>query len=299
MPTDIELLRRYVEHRDEQAFAEFVQRHLALVYSSALGRTAGRTHLAEEITQRVFSDLARKAAGLLRHPALAGWLYRSTRYVAIDAMRGEFRRQKLVQSLTTMLDESSPEPAVDWERLRPVLYAAMDLFKQRDREIILWRFFDGLTFSEVGQKLNLAENAARMRTERAMDKLRMQLARRGVTSTAAALGLLLANPSFAAVLNGLANAVTTAVLAAPAASGSGLVSFFLMSKITAPAISAVAAAGLTAVTWFLFVHGVSAKELAGMRQENIKLMQATADGASAASLASVAGEFAVRATTIA
>jgi hypothetical protein len=49
MSTDATLLRRYVEERDERAFAELVQRHLDLVYSAALWRTGGRTHLAEEI----------------------------------------------------------------------------------------------------------------------------------------------------------------------------------------------------------------------------------------------------------
>ena len=53
MPTDAELLERYVEKRDELAFAELVHRHLDLVYSAALWRTGGRTHLAEDIAQRV------------------------------------------------------------------------------------------------------------------------------------------------------------------------------------------------------------------------------------------------------
>ena len=49
MITDASLLRDYVEKRDERAFAELVHRHLDLVYSAALRRTRGHTHLAEEI----------------------------------------------------------------------------------------------------------------------------------------------------------------------------------------------------------------------------------------------------------
>jgi RNA polymerase sigma factor (sigma-70 family) len=173
MSTDAELLHRYVEDHDERAFAELVLRHLGLVYSAALRRTGGRTHLAEDIAQKVFSDLARKAAVLTHHPALTGWLYRSTRYAAIDAARAELRRQKLAQSLTAMPDQSSPpESPADWERLRPVLDEAMDQLKECDREIMLLRYFNGLTFGEVGARLNLTENTARMRAERALDKLR-------------------------------------------------------------------------------------------------------------------------------
>ena len=87
MLTDAEMLQRYVREHDDRAFAGLVQRHLGVVYGAALRRTGGRADLAEEIAQKVFTDLARKAATLSHHPALAGWLHRSTRYAAIDASR--------------------------------------------------------------------------------------------------------------------------------------------------------------------------------------------------------------------
>ena len=87
MPTDADLLRRYAQDHDEKAFAELVARHLDVVYAAALRRIGGRRHLAEEISQKVFADLARKATWLQRHPAIIGWLHCSTRYAAIDATR--------------------------------------------------------------------------------------------------------------------------------------------------------------------------------------------------------------------
>src|SRR5688572_24849114 len=150
MSTDAELLRRYAKARDETAFAELVRRHLNLVYAAALRRTNGRTHLAEEIAQKVFTDLARKAASLQHHSALTGWLHRSTRYAAIDAARGELSRQKLHQSFTIMSGNiPASEPHTDWEGLRPVIDEAMDELKEADREIILLRYFDGLAFAAV------------------------------------------------------------------------------------------------------------------------------------------------------
>ena len=122
MPTDSELLAFYLERRDERAFGELVQRHLGLVYSAALRRSGGRAHLAEEISQKVFCDLARKATSLVRHPTLTGWLYRTTRYTAIDAARAELHREKLAETLAAMPDlTTSPETPADWEKLRPVL----------------------------------------------------------------------------------------------------------------------------------------------------------------------------------
>jgi RNA polymerase sigma factor (sigma-70 family) len=284
MPTDAELLHRYVEQHDERAFAELVQRHLGLVYAAAVRRTGGRSHLAEEISQEVFGDLARKAAALRRHPALTGWLYLSTRYAATAAIRAELRRQKLAQSFTAMSDaDSLPETQIVWEHLRPVIDQAMDHLKERDREIILLRFFSGLTFTEVGARLNLAENAARMRTERALDRLRVHLGRRGVTSTTAALGLLLANSSLAAAPADLAATVSTAALAAAPAGGvASFATVFLMGKITAPVTSAVLAASLTALVYTSLAHPVSVEELAALRQENARLVRATAAAAGGA-----------------
>ena len=297
--TDATLLRDYVEKRDERAFAELVRRHLNVVYAAALRRTGGQRHLAEEISQKVFCDLSRKAAALTHHPALTGWLYRSTRYAAIDAARAELRRQKLAQSFTAMPDPSpASELPVDWESLRPVIDDAMDQLESRDRELMLLHYFNALTFAEAGGQLNLSEEAARKRISRALDKLRGQLARRGVTSTTAALSLLLAHPPLVAAPAGLATAVTTAALAAPASALATTVSLLFMSKITAPLLSAALAAGITAVVWTTVAPSVDAVELSALRAEHARLVQATADKASTESIASVAGEYVNQVTAI-
>lgn len=300
MVTDAELLRRYVEQKDEPAFTDLVQRHIGLVYAAALRRTNGRAHLAEEIAQTVFSDLARKAVALRGHPTLTGWLYRSTRYTAIDAARAEQRREKLAQSLATMSDEtSSAEGPVDWEKLRPVIDEAMDRLSERDREIMLLRFFNGLTFGEVGAQLNLSENAARMRAERALEKLRHHLGQRGVASPTAALGLVLANSALAAAPAGLAPAVATAALAnVPTGLAATFMSLLFMSKFTVPVFCTVLASGLTLGVWTMVPHRVSAAELAALRLENARLTEATRPGASPAALAAVAEEFSTQATAI-
>lgn len=287
--------------QDEQAFAELVRRHLDLVFAAALRRTGGRTHVAEEIAQKVFCDLSRKAAVLAHHPILVGWLYRSTRYAAIDAARVELRRQKLAQTLTAMTDASPPPGStVDWEQLRPVLDAAMDRLRDRDRELMLLHYFNGLTFAEAGARMNLSEAAARKRTGRALDQLRKFLGQRGVTSTTAALGLLLANQPLVAAPAGLAPAVTTAAIAAaPTGLAAGAASILFMSKLTVPILSAVAAAVLTTTVWMTLAPGVSAGQLAALRQENSRLTAAAATGASAAAIAAVADEYAAQASAIA
>ena len=99
MIDDAELLRRYAEAASESAFSELVARHLPLVYSAALRQVNGDAHLAQDVAQCVFTDLARKAASVTRRlsaesQVLSGWLYTSTRFAASKLVRAERRRDR-------------------------------------------------------------------------------------------------------------------------------------------------------------------------------------------------------------
>lgn len=97
MVEDAELLRRYTDSRSEAAFAEFVERHLNLVYFTALRRTGGNAELAQDIAQAVFVTAARRARTLTTHATLAGWLHTTTRFVAVRTLRKERTRQHYEQ----------------------------------------------------------------------------------------------------------------------------------------------------------------------------------------------------------
>jgi RNA polymerase sigma factor (sigma-70 family) len=281
MPSDAELLQLYVEHHDDQAFTALLQRYLSLVYSAACRRTAGRRHIAEEVTQRVFCDLARKARFLQSHPALPAWLHRSTRYLAIDALRAELRHKKVNEAFAIMNDPSQQDEAVDVAGLRPVIDTALDELNDRDREVVLLRYFGELTFPEIARRLQLSESAARMRAERALEKLRLKLQRRGLTSTSAALGLALANQALAtSAPAGLMASALSASLSLPPMSGAGAVITFLsMNKIITPLLSAAVAAGLTTLAWTSAASTVSDAELTELRDKNVQLAAAVAPGA--------------------
>src|SRR5471030_1800646 len=93
MTPDHELLRRFAEADSEAAFAELVRRHVNLVYSAALRQVNGDAHLAQDVAQTVFTNLARKAAPLSRREVLTGWLYTSAHFAAAKIVRGENRRR--------------------------------------------------------------------------------------------------------------------------------------------------------------------------------------------------------------
>src|SRR5947207_15990991 len=102
MSDDAELLRRYAEERSEEAFGEFVRRHLGLVDSAAQRRTGGDAHAASDIAQQVFIQVARQSRSLARHARLTGWLYSATRNAALNLMRDEQRRLRREREASAM-----------------------------------------------------------------------------------------------------------------------------------------------------------------------------------------------------
>ncbi|HEX2855790.1 MAG TPA: sigma-70 family RNA polymerase sigma factor [Opitutaceae bacterium] len=230
---DIELLRRYAEKRSEVAFAELVRRHINLVYHAALRQTGGDGSLAEEVTQTVFTDLARKARSLSGRPVITGWLFTSTRFAAAKARRTELRRQTRETAAHVMQEITRDSgAAADWERLRPVIDEVLYELDERDREAVLLRFFEDRPFAEIGERLSLTEDTARVRVARALDKMHTRLARRGVTSTTMALAAALGAQTVLAAPAGLAVAVAnTALAAASGAAMAGVFGFFSGAKI--------------------------------------------------------------------
>jgi len=85
---DARLLELFARNGSEEAFAALVQRHIAVVHSVALRHTANPQH-AQDITQAVFIILARKAGTLGEKTILPGWLYRTPRFAAAEALESQ------------------------------------------------------------------------------------------------------------------------------------------------------------------------------------------------------------------
>ncbi len=219
MTPDRDLLRQYAEEADEAAFAEVVRRHVDWVYSMARRLAGGDAHLAEDVAQSVFTDLARKAANIARYDAPGAWLHTATRFAAAKTVDRERRRREREQEALAMQIETAT-PEVSWERLRPTLDEAVGRLGEADRSAIVLRFFENKSHREIGELAGLSEDTARKRVERAIERLRAHFSRKGITVSAALLAEAInANaieptpPGFAQLLPGaaLANATQTGI----------------------------------------------------------------------------------------
>ena len=208
---DTELLRAWVTGRDETAFAELVRRYVDLVYASAR-RQVGSSPLLDDIVQAVFLVLARKADSLSPKVILSGWLFQTTRFVAARALLAERRRShhENASAMNPVVTES-PEPPEHWSEVAPHLDAALGTLPDPDRDALVLRFLEGLPLRLVGERLGVTEDAARMRVQRALEKLRILLTGKGVVLTAAGLLSLLGTLPGGAAPEGLAVRVVSGV----------------------------------------------------------------------------------------
>jgi RNA polymerase sigma factor (sigma-70 family) len=192
--SDAQLLREYAANGSEIAFTELVRRHTNLVYSAA-ARQVADADTAGEVAQNVFIALARGAEGLAGRVAedasLAGWLCRSARNIALNVRRNEFRKHSRERlSVEQQVDSGSEMPA-DWEQLGPALDDAMSELSEPDYDALVMRFFQNQDLRTIGKALGVSDDTAQKRVTRALDKLRNQLCRRGIRSSATALSIVI------------------------------------------------------------------------------------------------------------
>jgi DNA-binding CsgD family transcriptional regulator len=127
---------------------------------------------------------------------------------------------------------------------------------ETDRQAVVLRFFDGQSLREIGAALGTSEDAAKMRVNRALEKLRRFFAKRGVDSTTAILAGAMSAHAVQAAPVGLATSVTAAAVTKGAAAGGstltliqGALKIMAWTKAkTAIVVTVVTLAGLTATT---------------------------------------------------
>ena len=207
--SDLDLLARYSSQKAEDAFAEVVRRHLNLVYSAAL-RLVRSSHLAEEISQCTFLELAQHCPDLKPDTILSAWLYKVAHRLALNVLRRESRRRIREQNALDMNTLHAADS--EWNEIAPLLEEAMLALSEADRTAVLLRYFENKPLREVGLEIGVSEDAAQKRITRAVETLRKLLRGRGIAITASSLTVLVSSNAVQAAPVGVINGILSALM---------------------------------------------------------------------------------------
>lgn len=254
---DGELLGRYIERREEAAFAALVERHGPMVWS-VCRRTLNR-HDAEDAFQATFLVLVRKAATVAPREMVGSFLYGVAHRATLLARRTAARRRAREVQVTTM-----PEPEVahrdQWSDVRPVLDQELSRLPDIYRVVVVLCDLEGRSRKEVAKQLGVPEGTIAGRLARARTLLSKRLRQQGIALSAGALATLLSSNAEVAVPGMVASSTINAagvyaagqaaagLLSAPvAALTEGVLKAMLVSKLKIASVVMIVCLGCLGV----------------------------------------------------
>ena len=189
-PSDRELLQRFADRRDEEAFAELLRRHGPLVLHTCR-RVLHDHHAAEDVFQAAFLTLARRAGARAWHDSVANWLYTVAYRLALKVRGHTARRLAREQQMSPRPPAPDPLAEVTGRELCAALDEELSRLPTRYRVPLLLCCLQGLPRDEAARQLGWSPGALKGRLQRGRELLRKRLARRGLCLSAALASLVL------------------------------------------------------------------------------------------------------------
>lgn len=176
---EAEIIRR-VQSGDTEAYEALVTEYQKNVYNLAL-RMTGNPEDAADMSQEAFLKAYSSLALFRGDSKFSVWLYRIVSNVCLDHLRRQSRRQTL--SLSVEDDEGdeaqidipdlsqSPEELLERQLTREAVRRGLDSLPPAQRQILLLREIQGLSYEEISAALDIDEGTVKSRIFRARKKL--------------------------------------------------------------------------------------------------------------------------------
>jgi RNA polymerase sigma factor (sigma-70 family) len=174
---DRDLLLRFVEAGDQDAFAALVRRHGAMVLG-VCRRALAHPQDAEDACQATFLVLIRQARVQRWQPCVANWLYTTARRVASNARLAAQRRARR-EGRAAVPQTASLVDQMTGRELLVALDEELGRLPPRYREPLLLCYLEGLTRDEAAARLGVPAATLKSQLERGRRKLGDALTRRG------------------------------------------------------------------------------------------------------------------------
>jgi len=180
-PSDTELVRRFKEG-DREAYSELVRRYQDRVYTMCL-RWMKDPNIAEEVAQDVFLALFRALDRFRGDAQLSTWIYRvvinhcknrrlyrqrrhATKHEPLEGERQDDMPDRQIPS-----EGPGTDALIHRTEAQELVHEALARLDEEQREIILLRDVQDLSYDQIGEILDLPRGTVKSRLHRARAQL--------------------------------------------------------------------------------------------------------------------------------
>ncbi len=182
---DITLLQRWQTQRDAEAFAEIVSRYSGIVYNTCKRILRNATD-AEDTAQECFLELMNSS--VMIRASLASWLHTIAYQRSLDRVKSDKRRHGREKAYVAEHDKQNHILVDD---MIEYVDAAIEELPEKRRAALIRHFLEGESYESIAQDFGVAESTIRYRTNKAIERIRALLKRRGIPVSASALAAML------------------------------------------------------------------------------------------------------------
>ena len=161
---------------DEVAIVEFMDIYFPRLYRFALLRMSDDPSGAEDVVQQTLIIAARKIGSYRGEASLMTWLAQICRRELARQVQKNQKRSRiitlfdddpLIEAIMETIDGDNPENLTERTELITLIHTILDQLPNRNGDILEWKYIDGLTIREIGERLNMGSEAVQSKLARA------------------------------------------------------------------------------------------------------------------------------------
>ena len=172
-----ELMRRVARNRDEQAFKSLFVEYAPRI-KRLMMRQGADPETAEEIAQEALLTVWRKAGLFAKDRGKAStWIFTIARNLRIDRLRREkaWQNTELDPELEEDTDGVPPDEAADSQQRSARVREMVARLPREQQTVVTLSYLDGMSHSEIAERLGLPLGTIKSRIRLACEKLRESL----------------------------------------------------------------------------------------------------------------------------
>ncbi|MEM9052089.1 MAG: sigma-70 family RNA polymerase sigma factor [Bacteroidota bacterium] len=179
---DYKLVRRAVDHHDQAAYAELMERYRESIYYMLL-KMVNNPDDADDLTIEAFGKAFSRLKQYQPNYAFSTWMFKIASNNCIDFIRKE--RKKRTMSIDTGMrnedgenvsydiesDVRDPEEEMVRDQRMEAMRQVVEKLKPRYKQLVILRYFKEYSYDEISQELDLPLGTVKAQLFRARDFL--------------------------------------------------------------------------------------------------------------------------------